>query len=70
MQTASHDARLCLSVRTQPSTDTGAPSQTSTAPCHATPCHAIVDAIVDVAARRMRLALALFGVTRLDLCGR
>ena len=33
-----HGARSCLSVRTQPLTATGAPSQTSTMPCHAMPC--------------------------------
>ena len=32
---AAHGARLCLSVRTQPLTATGAPSQTSAVPCHA-----------------------------------
>ena len=35
MQTiAAHGAKSCLSVRTQPLTATGAPSQTSTIPCH------------------------------------
>ena len=37
---AAHGARSCLSVRTQPLTATGAPSQTSTIPCHAV-CHTI-----------------------------
>ena len=32
---AAHGPRSCLSVRTQPLTATGAPSQTSTIPCHA-----------------------------------
>ena len=32
---AAHGLRSCLSVRTQPLTATGAPSQTSTMPCHA-----------------------------------
>ena len=35
---AAHGLRSCLSVRTQPLTATGAPSQTSTMPCHAMPC--------------------------------
>ena len=34
---AAHGARSCLSVRSQPLTATGAPSQTSTIPCHAIP---------------------------------
>ena len=38
---AAHGLASCLSVRTQPLTATGAPSQTSTMPCHAMPCHAM-----------------------------
>ena len=41
---AAHGARSCLSVRTQPLTATGAPSQTSTIPYHTihhTPYHAV-----------------------------
>ena len=46
---AVHGPTPCLSVRTQPLTATGAPSQTSTTPCHAMlvrlhrplPCHAM-----------------------------
>ena len=34
---AAHGLTSCLSVRTQPLTATGAPSQTSTMPCHAMP---------------------------------
>ena len=34
---AAHGLGSCLSVRTQPLTATGAPSQTSTMPCHAMP---------------------------------
>ena len=34
---AAHGARSCLSARTQPPTATGAPSQTSTMPCHTMP---------------------------------
>ena len=36
---AAHGARSCLSVRTQPLTATGAPSQTSTIPYHTIPCN-------------------------------
>ena len=35
---AAHGLRSCLSVRTQPLTATGAPSQTSTMPYHTMPC--------------------------------
>ena len=37
---AAHGLGSCPSARTQPLTATGAPSQTSTMPCHAMPCHA------------------------------
>ena len=38
---AAHGPRSCLSVRTQPLTATGAPSQTSTMPCHAIAYHMV-----------------------------
>ena len=41
---AAHGPRSCSSVRTQPLTATGAPSQTSTMPCHAmTPLRSVLD---------------------------
>ena len=49
---AAHGARSCLSVRTQPLTATGAPSQTSTMPwpCHAIPCPSVASGITKMGA--------------------